>query len=179
MVAGLEHIRARRRQDRADGNAASERLGDGHDVRRSILVLVGPPAAGAAHPGLDLVEDEQHVALVAQPPDRGEPPRLERNHAALTLDGLEHHRAGRGVDGLLERLEVAVGDVHEPFRQRLELLAVAGIRGCRERTHGATVERALRAHDDVRAVPMHLSPLARQLDGALVCLGTAVAEEHA
>ena len=57
------------------GNTAAERLGDRHDIRRRVLVLVRPPPAGASHPGLDLVEDEQHVALVAEPADRGEPAR--------------------------------------------------------------------------------------------------------
>ena len=50
--------------DRPDGNAGADRqptaesLGEGHDVGRDAVVLVGEKRAGAAHSGLHLVEDK-------------------------------------------------------------------------------------------------------------------------
>ncbi len=44
---------------------AAERLADAEQVGRRVLVLAGEPAAGAAAAGVDLVEDEDDLALVA------------------------------------------------------------------------------------------------------------------
>ena len=150
MVARLEDVGARCGEHRADRNAATERLGDGHHVGHRLLVLMRPPPPGPSHPRLDLVEDEQDVALVAEPPDLGEPAGLERDDAALALDRLEHDGARRGVDRRLERADVVVRHVHEPFRERLERLAIARVRRGGERAQRASVERALRADDHVR-----------------------------
>ena len=44
-----------------------KRLAEDQPVGPHVLVLEGEPRAGAAEPRLDLVEDQQHVVLVAQP----------------------------------------------------------------------------------------------------------------
>ena len=41
-------------------------LGTGQDVGNRVCVLIGEPATGAAHSGLDLVQNQEHSALVAQ-----------------------------------------------------------------------------------------------------------------
>ena len=50
----------------ADRHAGGDALGDGDDVRLDAGVLDRPPAAGPAHPGLDLVGDQDDPVLVAQ-----------------------------------------------------------------------------------------------------------------
>jgi hypothetical protein len=51
---------------RGQRHTAAEALGKGHDVGRYTGMLVAEDPTGAADPGLDLVEDQQHAALVAQ-----------------------------------------------------------------------------------------------------------------
>src|ERR1700689_5793480 len=103
MIARLEDVGAWRGGDGADWNATAETFCDSHHIGSSVLVLVRPPAAGAPHARLHLVQDEQHVALVTQPADRCEPARCKRNNPALPFDRLEHHCTRRAVDCLLER----------------------------------------------------------------------------
>ncbi len=65
--AGLELLGDLRLRDQpAHRDAAGQRLGQRHDVRLDVPVLVGVPLAGAAHAGLHLVEDQQQAVLVAQ-----------------------------------------------------------------------------------------------------------------
>ena len=73
-------------------DAAGEGLGAGQDVGLDAVVLVGEPLAGAAHAGLDLVEDQQHAALVAQLAQPGEVIRRRDVDAALALDRLDQDR---------------------------------------------------------------------------------------
>ena len=62
------------RGDRRPGHHHSGRdpagqcLGARQDVGHDSGVLIGKPLAGAAHAGLNLVEHQEHFALVAQPP---------------------------------------------------------------------------------------------------------------
>ena len=66
--------RAERRGERHV--AAGQRLADAHDVGRDARVLGGEQlAARAAEAGRDLVEDQQHVVLVAQ---LAQPPQVRR-----------------------------------------------------------------------------------------------------
>ena len=65
-------------------------------------------------------------------------------------------------------------DVAEAVGQRLEGLVLLGLAGGVQGGEGAAVERSVRADDDVATAA---APLAGQLDGALVGLGAAVAEE--
>ena len=58
----------------ADGHAVAQGLGHGDDVGPDAVVLEAEPPAGAAEAGLDLVDDQQHAALVAQPADLGRYP---------------------------------------------------------------------------------------------------------
>ena len=82
-----------RAQQAPMGMPLPEGLGHGDDVGPDALVLEPEPLAGAAQAGLDLVEHEQHVALVAQPADVGQPALGRHVDPALALDGLDQHRA--------------------------------------------------------------------------------------
>ncbi len=63
-------------------HAAAETLGQRHDVGRYAGVLETEHAPGAADPGLDLIEDEQHALVAGQraqgAQDRGWSPRTRR-----------------------------------------------------------------------------------------------------
>ncbi len=58
--------RFRRGEARADREAAAERLGQRHHIRRHADALIGEQLAGAAHAGLHFVEDQQEAVLVAE-----------------------------------------------------------------------------------------------------------------
>ena len=67
VYAGAEAARHRAAGEHgADGNAAAEALGEGHDVGCHAGLLVGEQAAGPPDAGLHLVEDEQQMAPVAE-----------------------------------------------------------------------------------------------------------------
>lgn len=136
---------------------------------------MGEPGAASAETGLDLVDHEQHAALVAQPPHPGEILGGGRIHAALALDRLEEYRRDGRVDRRGERVEVFPRDVAESLRQRLERLVLRRLAGRVQRRERAPVERTVRTDDHVTAVPAEAP---RQLERALVGLGTGVGEEH-
>ncbi len=68
--------------------AAGQRLADAHHVRRDPGVLRGEQPAGAAEAGGDLVEDQQHVVLVARLAQHPQVAGGVEAHAARAL----HHR---------------------------------------------------------------------------------------
>ena len=71
VVAGREHVlQPRSDHERTDRQAAAEPLRQRHRVRHDADLLVGPQRAGAAHPALDLVEDERGAGGVAGLADR-------------------------------------------------------------------------------------------------------------
>eukprot|EP00982_Pelagococcus_subviridis_P017288 31529-Pelagococcus_subviridis.AAC.10 len=66
VVPRSDRVRHRlRRQHRADGQPARERLRDGHDVRRDAHGLVTPQVPGASEAALDFVENEERAGVVA------------------------------------------------------------------------------------------------------------------
>ena len=163
-----------RAQQAPIGHAVAQGLGHGDDVGPDAVVLEPEPPPGAAEPGLDLVHDQQHVALVAQPADVGQVPGGRHVDPALALDALEQDGGDRRVDGRGQGVEVAQGDVAEARGQGLEGLVLLGLAGGVEGGQGAPVERAVGADHRVAA---RTAPAAGQLEGALVGLGAGVAEE--
>ncbi len=159
------------------GMPLAERLRERHDVGRDAALLVGEERPRAAHADLDLVEDQQHAALVAELPGARQVVGARHDHAALAEDRLEQERR-RGVgESALERGHVVVGHVAESARQRLEAdphLLLAGRGQGRERP---AVEGAEGRDDLVAAAAVGVAPAPRQLDRGLVGLGAAVAEE--
>ena len=143
-------------------------------------VLVAPEPPGAAHAGLDLVEDQADAGLVAELAQPGQVPVVGDVHAALALDGLDHDARGVAVDGALQRAEIVEGDVLEAARQRLEPVVVLLLRGGGDGGERPAVEAAPH-RDDVAAIarPVLLGPLPRELDRRLVGLRARVGEEHA
>jgi hypothetical protein len=93
------------------------------------------------------------------------------DHAALSLNRLDHHARVR-VHDLGEAGCVAVGDVRHLREQRPERILVQLLRGERERAHGLAVKTAGRRDQPV--LPMGSG----QLDRGLGRLGAGVHEMH-
>ncbi len=160
---------------RAHRDPVGDGLRHGDDVGPDSRVLEAEPGAGPGESGLDLVEDQQDPALVAQLPH---PPQVVvggRVDPSLALDRLEKDRTHLGTEGPLELVEIVPRDVAEPLRQRLEGLVLLRLSGCRQRGQRAAVERTQRTHHAVTAPTLVLPG---QLDGRLVGLRTRVLEEH-
>ena len=132
------------------------------------------PLPGAGESGLDLVDHHQRTGLVADLPDALEVLGGRRMDAAFAQDRLDQDRCNGAVDSLTHRIEVAPGDVTEPIGHGGERLVLRRLTGGGERGEGSAVKTAEGAHDRV-STPTPV--FARQLDGALVRLGTGVREE--
>ena len=161
VVTGHErrrHFRAR--PARPDGDAVAQRLGHGDDVRADPVVLETPPAAGAAEAGLDLVDHEQQVPLVAQPAHGLEVLGPGRPYATFALDRFEQY--GRHFRGhrLFHGLDVLPGHMPETVREGLEGLVLGGLAGGVQRGQGPPVERTVSAQH-------HIAPVARPFAGQL------------
>ena len=129
MVAGREDVgQALAGDERADRQAAAERLGGGQRVGHHAGVLVGPQRAGPAQPALDLVEDERGAVGVARGARGAQDVLAELVDAALALDRLEQHRGGVLVDGRGDRLRGRL-DRDEARHERREgrLLGLLGV----------------------------------------------------
>ena len=111
---------------------------------------VGEPGPGAADPGLHLVEPQQGPGLAGDVAGSGEEAVRRDDHTGLPLDRLEDDRGHRRVHRRAQGAHVAVRDEGDVAGQRLERLAVGGLRGERQRPERAPVERALHG-DDARA----------------------------
>ena len=146
MVAGPERLGdVGAGPARADRQTVAERLRHRDDVGADVAAVLEPePAAGAPEPGLHLVDDEQRLALVAEPADRLEVAGRRGLHAAFALDRLEQDRADPLVHRRGQRVEIGELDLAEARRQRLERLLLLGLAGRRERAERAAVERVVR-----------------------------------
>ena len=112
MITRLENISCGTAcQAGADRYAIGQTFCQRHDVRVYAVMLVCKPFAGAAHPGLDLVEHQQPALVVAQLAQAGQEVGGRDVDAALTLDRLDQHRDHVRLvlgDGT-QRIEVAPG----------------------------------------------------------------------
>ncbi len=168
----------RARQHRTHRKTVGERLGQGHDVGCGPELFVGEHRPGTAHPGLNLIEDEQEAGLVAQGPDLLEEVRPRATHPPLPLNRLEHDGCGRWAYLRLQGGDVVKRRKIEPLQERVEADLDLLLAGGREGRHGTAVEGLLHA-DDAEAVglPGCFEVFARELDGGFVRLGSTVAEE--
>ena len=87
-------------QERPEGHARGDALGQGHDVGLEAEVLAREEPARPAHPALHLVGDEQDAVLARQVAEPLQEPGVRHDVAALALDGLHDHGGDlAGVDG--------------------------------------------------------------------------------
>ena len=159
---------------RSDRHAVAECLGHGHDVGLHAGVLVAEPLSGAGQAGLDLVQHEQHAALVAHLPHGPQVVVAGRHHAALALHRLQQHRADGRIERGHESVDVVEGHMTEALRHGLEGLVLVGLARGRQRGQRAAVERPVGAHHRV-ATPTLV--LASKLEGGLDRLRAGVLEQ--
>ena len=176
-----------RSDDPAQRHARCDAFGEQDHVGRDAERLRRERPAGAPHPALDLVEDEEYAVVVAPLPQATQP--LDRRHdvAAFAQHRLDDHR-GHVRTGSLARqddVELAqrpVSSTRAPGvwrdanagQQRVVPLSIDRLRRRQRRAaDGPPVEAAPEA-DDARPP----GDAAGQLDRAVDCLGPRVAEEH-
>ena len=105
-------------------------------------MLVAEPLAGPPAAALHLVEHQQQVAFVGDPPQPLEEAGRRGHDAPFAEDRLHEDAAGVVVDELLDGVEIAVRGVLEAGQHRPEALVVFGLGGGRHAAHGAAVEAA-------------------------------------
>ena len=138
-------------------------------------MLVAEPFARPAAARLDLVEGEDEIALVADPPQPLEEARRGGDNAPLAEDRLDEDPAGVVVDELRHRIEIAVGGVLEAGKHRPQALVVFRLGGGGDGAERAAVEAAAEGDDLV----LHaVGAEANELDRRLVGLGAGIAEER-
>ena len=147
------------------------------------MVAAGQQAAGARDAGLDLVRDEEHVALLARSDGAGDVVVGRHIHTLLALDGLHEEGADvRVLQRLLQRWDVIVGDHLEARCERPEAALAVGVGAHAHDGDGAAVEVAF-THNDLGLsggdTLLLIAPLARHLDRRLHRLGAGVHGQHA
>ncbi len=126
-------------------------------------------------PGLNLVQDQQHPAFVAELPQTGKVLGTRDVNSTFALDRLDQHRGGLVVEGPGDGSEIVVRHVLEPGNHRLETHMVLGLGRRRQCGISPAVEAPFHCDDLEPALRMAICP--GQLDRRLVGLGAAVAEE--
>ncbi len=88
-------------EDAGERQPARDRLGDADQVRLDAGMLDREEAAGAAEPGLHLVDDEHDPVIVAEAADSGDELGRRDDEASLALNRFEDDRGDglRGDDG--------------------------------------------------------------------------------
>ena len=178
LIAVLEAGGFFRRKQRRQRHAAADPFSKRHDVGRDCSVLVMEQLAGAAHAGLDLVEDQQQAIRVGQRPQLPKELIGRGPDAGFALDRLQHHR-----NRLVRYQPLDGGEIVEPrfakarhlrFEQRLKRL-LARRRHGRERP---AMKAALEGDDLIGAILVQRAVFAREFYGAFVGFGAGIGKEH-
>ena len=182
--AGVDGLRGLfRAEQRAEGDTAGERLGEGDDVRQKTVMLVGAQFAGTSHAGLNLVGDEQRAGGAGKVARSVEKFAGQRTNAALALNGLDEDRAEFAGEFCFQVIDVVEADEFDPRHHRIEGLAVLVFPGGGDRAHGAAVEAVFEREElcaERRALfALQLCPGTGELERGFVGFGAAVGEEGA
>ena len=146
FLQGVHHLVTR--DERPEGHAPAEGLGQTDDVGRDAVFLHGEQAARAAHAGLYLVENQQRADFVAASAQRIQITRTGRTDAGLALHRLGQHtgRAARNALQFGEIVELHGLHVGQQGPERPFPLLAFGRPHHAHRTVGRTVVGA--AHGD-------------------------------
>ena len=165
----------------AHGNAAGDGLGEGGDIGKDAVVLVGEPFAGAANAALDFVGDQECAGYVAKFAGSGVELLRDGMNAAFALNCFEQDRAvifserGPQCGDVIKWNEVDGRD------KRREGFTILGLMSGRDRAHAAAM-KAVFERDELRSdgaalFAEHEGVRAGELHRSLPCLGAGVAEE--
>ncbi len=134
--------------------------------------------SGAAHAGLDLVDNQQQAVRPSQRSQIAQELIGRRPHAGFALDRLQHDADGLVCDQPFdggEIVQLCLGKArHLGLEQRLEGFLAGGRHG-RQRP---AVEAALEGDDLVGAVLVQGAVFAREFDRAFVGFRARIGEEH-
>ncbi len=119
----VEHF-STRHEGRHREQSATERLADDNAIRADALVHIGKPCPGTAQPGLNFVDDHQHLQFVAQCAHGTQETRWRQHDAGLALDRFDQHGAGVRRDCAAQRFDVAKIEVAESRREGTEIRTV-------------------------------------------------------
>ena len=180
MIAIAQHmLHLLPHQACADGQSAAQSLGGRHDVGMDLEIHVAVQLAGTAVAGLDFVNDEGDVLFMAQLVSGLQEFLVQRQHAALALDGL-HHDAGHLIflDALFQCLDIVGRHMDKAGSQGLEQLMEMILSGSRQGGQGTAMEAVYQRHDGITVRPLLLGGiLSCHLDGAFVGFRAGVGEE--
>src|SRR5258708_4136677 len=170
-------------ENRAERQAACQRLGDGDHVRQHPIVLISKVASGAAETALNLVEHEQRAALFGKARGEFQKLSIDWTNSAFSLNGLDTHGADAGIKFSLQVVHIVELDETYPRHQRNERSPIFRLTRGGERAEGASMKRVLHGKNapfrfDSIAI-IHLRKGAGELERSFPRLGAAVAEESA
>ena len=143
------------------------------------VLLTGEERTETADARLDFVEHEQKSVRVRERAKLPQESRRSGQHAAFSLNELEHDRRDVRTECAARRFEIAVGDVRHAA-ERSETVLVLVLAGRGERAERAAVKRIVERDDAVAIllaarVEMATHELERRLDG----FGARVTEKGA
>ena len=103
-------------------------------------MLAAQEGAGAAHAGLHLVHDEDKVLFITEGTHGLHILRVQRHHAALALDQLQHNGAGMAVHQFPEALDVTGGGIDKALVEGAEVVGEHLLTGGGQGGNGAAME---------------------------------------
>ncbi len=149
----------------AEREPAADALGDRHDIGCDARPFMGKKLAGAAHAGLDLVEDQQQAVFVADLAQRLHELGGSGAHTALALHRLDEDCRRRIGDGGADRCDITESYLIETRRLGAEAFEIFLLAAGGDRRKRAPMEGPFEG-DDVEALGVALGKLiaARRLD---------------
>lgn len=169
-------------KDSTDGEAVSEGLGSGENIRVSLLGknTVGPESTSSAHTALNLIVD-QHGSDLSASLSQGDEELLSTGHdTTLTLDRLDDNTASLLVHQVVDSGKIVVGAGLESRNHGRKGLLVLGVGSRGQASHCSAVEAILERDNLVLIAGGvdHLASLSGKLDSGLVGFGSRVAHKH-
>ena len=142
-------------------------------------MLTAQEGAGAAHAGLHLVHDEDKVLFITEGAHSLHILRVQRHHAALALDQLQHNGAGMAVHQFPEALDVTGGGIDKALVEGAKVVVEHLLTGGGQGGNGAAMEAVDQRDHNIAALAVVVKAvLAGSLDGTLVGLGTGISKKH-
>ncbi len=181
MITRFKHRAELLGGERAERRSRTEGFCQRHDIGFNTgELLVAEQRPDSTHAGLDLVEHEQDVLLVAKVHDVLQVVGARNVHTALALYGFKQHGTGPAFDVCaLNCFHVVVMNVHESRHQGLPVFLVRRLPGRGHHRLSASVKRIEGRDDLVSSVEFDFTPLAGDLAGTLVGFCARVAEKDA
>ena len=174
---GMLHLFSQ--QGSAQGQTATQTLGGGDNIRLHAVVHIGVELSGAAVAGLNFIDHQQYILLLAKLSGGLDEVGVQGYHAPFALDALQkkprHFVLG---ESLLQGGNVVGGGMDEAWGKGLEQFVIVGLAGGGQGGDGPTMEAVFQGHNGVVFRPLLVAGiLPCGFDGAFVGLCAGVGEE--